>query len=110
SDVCSSDLFDYRRLWQVIGVFALVGSITLFWATKLRRLNGELRAANQRLAEISRHDALTGLHNRLHFDESVVSTLHLCARNRLTMTLAIIDLDRFKRLNDTYGHPFGDAC
>jgi len=102
--------FDYRRLWQVIGVFVLIGAITLFWATKLRRLNTELRAANQRLADISRHDALTGLHNRLHFDEVVVSTLHLCARNRLTMTLAIIDLDRFKSVNDTFGHPFGDAC
>ena len=102
--------FDYRRLWQIVGVFVLVGGITLFWATKLRRLNAELRVANQRLAEISRHDALTGLHNRLHFDEVVLSTLHLCARNGLTMTLAIIDLDRFKRLNDSFGHPFGDAC
>ena len=102
--------FDYRRLWQIIGVFVLVGAVTLFWATKLRRLNAELRAANRRLADISRHDALTGLHNRLHYDESVVSTQHLCARNRLTMTLAVIDLDRFKDINDSYGHPFGDAC
>ena len=102
--------FDYRRLWQIVGVFVLVGALTLFWATKLRRLNAELRAANQRLAEISRHDALTGLHNRLHFDEVVASTLHLCARNGLTMTLAIIDLDHFKDINDSFGHPFGDAC
>ena len=102
--------FDYRRLWQIVGVFVLVGAVTLFWATKLRRLNAELRAANQRLAEISRHDALTGLENRLHFDEVVQSTLRLCARNRLTMTLAVIDLDRFKQVNDSFGHPFGDAC
>ncbi len=102
--------FDYRRLWQVVGVFGLVGAITLFWATKLRRLNAELRAANQRLAEISRRDALTGLHNRMHFNEVVASTLHLCARNGLTMTLAVIDLDRFKEINDSFGHPFGDAC
>ena len=102
--------FDYRRLWQIAGVFVLVGAVTLFWATKLRRLNAELRVANQRLGEISRHDALTGLHNRLHFDEVFASTLHLCARNGLTMTLAVIDLDRFKNINDTFGHPFGDAC
>ncbi|HEX6098958.1 MAG TPA: GGDEF domain-containing protein [Thermoanaerobaculia bacterium] len=62
------------------------------------------------LAEISRRDALTGLHNRMHFNEVVASTLHLCARNGLTMTLAVIDLDRFKELNDSFGHPFGDAC
>ena len=102
--------FDYRRFWQIVGVFALVGAVTLFWATKLRRLNVQLRAANERLAEVSRHDALTGLHNRMHFDEVVGPTLRLCARNGLTMTLAVIDLDRFKNVNDTFGHPFGDAC
>lgn len=102
--------FDYRRLWQIVGVFVLVGIVTLFWATKLRRVNAQLRAANERLAETSRRDALTGLYNRLHFDEVVASTLHLCARNGLTMTLAMIDLDRFKQVNDAFGHPFGDAC
>jgi len=91
-------------------VFVLIGVVTAFWATKLRRLNAELRVANRRLADISRHDALTGLYNRMHFDEVVVSTQHLCARNGLTMTLAVIDLDRFKDINDTFGHPFGDAC
>jgi diguanylate cyclase (GGDEF)-like protein len=102
--------FDYRRLWQIVGVFILVGIVTLFWATKLRRLNAELRAANDRLAETSRRDGLTGLYNRMHFDEIVAPTLHLCARNELTLTLAMIDLDRFKEINDTFGHPFGDAC
>lgn len=102
--------FDYRLFRQVMGVIALIAGLTLFWATKLRRVNSELRAANQRLAEISRHDALTGLYNRMHFDDVVGTTMHLCARNGLTMTLAMIDLDRFKDINDTYGHPFGDAC
>lgn len=102
--------FDYRRFWQLAGVVALAGAITLFWATKLRRLNADLRVANERLAEISRRDALTGLHNRMHFNEVVAPALQLCTRNGLTMTLAVIDLDRFKELNDSFGHPFGDAC
>ncbi|HEY0159454.1 MAG TPA: diguanylate cyclase [Thermoanaerobaculia bacterium] len=102
--------FDYRLFWQVMSVVALIGGVTLFWATKLRRVNAELRAVNQRLADISRHDALTGLHNRMHFDDVIGTTMHLCARNALTMTLAMIDLDGFKNVNDTYGHPFGDAC
>jgi polar amino acid transport system substrate-binding protein len=102
--------FDYRRLWQIAGVFALVGAVTLFWATKLRRLNAELREANQRLAEISRRDALTGLYNRMHFDEILGPTVIDCARTGQTLTLAVIDLDRFKDVNDTFGHPFGDAC
>lgn len=102
--------FDYRLFWQIMSVVALIGGLTLFWAAKLRRVNAELRAVNQRLAEISRHDALTGLYNRMHFDDVIGPTMHLCARNGLTMTLAMIDLDQFKRINDTYGHPFGDAC
>jgi polar amino acid transport system substrate-binding protein len=102
--------FDYRRFWQVMSVVALIGGLTLFWATKLRRVNAELRAVNQRLADISRHDALTGLHNRMHFDDVIGPTTHLCAARGWTMTLAMIDLDRFKEINDTYGHPFGDAC
>jgi polar amino acid transport system substrate-binding protein len=102
--------FDYRLFWRAVGVFALLAAVTLFWATKLRRLNAQLRTANARLAAISRHDALTGLYNRMHFDEVIGSTLHLCARNRLTMTLAVVDLDRFKAVNDSFGHPFGDVC
>lgn len=102
--------FDYRRMWQIVGVFVLVGVVTLFWATKLRRLNAELRAVNERLAETSRRDALTGLYNRMHFDEVIASTRDACFRNGLTMTLALIDLDRFKDINDTFGHPFGDTC
>ena len=102
--------FDYRLFWKVMGAVAFIGGLTLFWATKLRRVNAELRAANQRLADISRRDALTGLHNRLHFDDAIGTMMDLCARNGLTMTLAMIDLDRFKDINDTHGHPFGDAC
>ena len=102
--------FDYRLFWEVMSVVALIGAVTLFWATKLRRVNAELRAANRRLADISRHDALTGLHNRMHFDDVIGTTMNLCARNALTMTLAMIDLDRFKDVNDAYGHPFGDTC
>ncbi len=102
--------FDYRRLWQIVGVFVLIGIVTLFWATKLRRLNARLREVNERLDEISRRDALTGLYNRMQLDEVIASTRNQCSRDGLTMTLALIDLDRFKDVNDTFGHPFGDAC
>jgi polar amino acid transport system substrate-binding protein len=93
-----------------MGVVALLGIVTLFWATKLRRVNRELQAANQRLADISRHDALTGLYNRLHFNEVIDRTTGLCVRNNLVLTVAMIDLDHFKAINDSFGHAFGDAC
>ncbi len=102
--------FDYRLFWRALAVLLVVGAAVLYWGTKLRRLNNQLREANRRLAEVSRRDALTGLYNRMHFDEVVESALQQAVRDRLTMTLAVIDLDHFKAVNDSYGHPVGDAC
>ena len=55
--------------------------------------------------EKSLRDALTGLYNRRHLEE-VLATLH---KENSQYTLAIIDIDNFKKINDTYGHPIGDA-
>jgi diguanylate cyclase (GGDEF)-like protein len=67
----------------------------------------DARAALQRLAET---DALTGLANRRHFDASIDAEWQRAARNARPITLALIDIDFFKRFNDTYGHGSGDGC
>ncbi|MHB1585171.1 MAG: GGDEF domain-containing protein [Acidimicrobiales bacterium] len=54
------------------------------------------------------HDALTGLANRRHFDERLRSAAAQSARYGWTFTLVLMDLDGFKQVNDTYGHPAGD--
>lgn len=70
----------------------------------------ELEKANRKLSALSLNDALTGLHNRRYLDNIFPE---LCAEARRTgnkLTLALVDADHFKRINDTWGHNFGDTC
>ncbi len=68
----------------------------------------ELSEANRRLIEISVTDALTGISNRRHFDERLALEIKRALRGGYGLALLIIDIDHFKRVNDTYGHPAGD--
>jgi len=63
----------------------------------------------RRLYESSNRDALTGAYNRKHFDERLRSEIAFATRHSLEMALLLFDIDNFKRINDTYGHPAGDA-
>lgn len=57
----------------------------------------------------ARTDALTGLHNRRHFDEELARVFADASRHRDETSLVIADIDHFKRVNDSYGHEAGDA-
>ncbi len=59
--------------------------------------------------ELSLTDPLTGLLNRRFFGDASSSMLSLARRESIPVSLAMIDLDRFKAVNDTYGHAFGDT-
>lgn len=62
----------------------------------------------QRLREMAYTDQLTGLANRAAFDERCKAALSRLTSNEGTATLILLDLDDFKAVNDTYGHPYGD--
>lgn len=55
------------------------------------------------------HDQLTGLANRLHFTRELRTAVHRARRRREKLSLVYVDLDRFKPVNDEYGHDVGDA-
>ena len=69
----------------------------------------QLRDALQTEADSARVDPLTGLANRRAFVEALESELSRCKRNPRPVTLAYVDLDDFKLINDRYGHTEGDA-
>jgi diguanylate cyclase (GGDEF)-like protein len=76
---------------------------------RIKSLQDELRAAKAELERLSITDALTGLHNRRHFQDRLAAELHRAQRYGDPLALLMIDLDHFKRVNDTWGHPAGDA-
>jgi diguanylate cyclase (GGDEF)-like protein len=69
-----------------------------------------LQEANSMLRELSVRDGLTGLYNRRHFDERFVLEWRRALRSRRPLSLLLLDIDHFKRLNDQYGHQYGDDC
>jgi diguanylate cyclase (GGDEF)-like protein len=77
-------------------------------SAQAERLAAELRLQNERLAELAWTDGLTGLCNRRRFLDSLDSALSLAARRDAPLSVALIDVDRFKQYNDAHGHQAGD--
>jgi diguanylate cyclase (GGDEF)-like protein/PAS domain S-box-containing protein len=75
-------------------------------ALKLSLSNLQLR---EKLREQATHDALTGLPNTRYLDETLARESHRAARARSPLSVAMLDLDQFKQLNDALGHRAGDA-
>lgn len=69
-----------------------------------------LETLNLELEKIASEDALTGLANRRRFDVALQTEFSRAARNRSTLSLAMIDVDYFKQFNDLYGHQAGDTA
>ncbi|MDO6563895.1 diguanylate cyclase [Amphritea sp. 1_MG-2023] len=67
-----------------------------------------LQAANKRLQSLSRVDGLTGLYNRAYWQECLKKEFARFGRLQAASSLIILDIDHFKRVNDTYGHQAGD--
>lgn len=75
---------------------------------KVRLRTLELEAANRALDLQARTDALTGLLNRRGFETQMAFALALARRHHRPLSLVAVDVDHFKRVNDTYGHEAGD--
>jgi diguanylate cyclase (GGDEF)-like protein len=90
----------------VMGVVcAVVDSRT---GRRAQALAGSLQSANERLRELAFRDALSGLPNRLHFEEQLDATLARVGRRSAAMAVCFIDLDGFKAVNESFGHAAGD--
>ncbi len=70
---------------------------------------GEFEAAKEQLREEARRDALTGVHNRGHFDEVFEKEFLRAKESGWPLSIGFLDLDHFKAVNDSHGHPVGDV-
>lgn len=90
------------RAWLALAVLLVfLLATTGYWALKTKRLQLRLK----RMAEL---DELTGIANRHHFAQRAERAIAQCDRERRPLALLTFDLDRFKQINDRYGHPAGD--
>lgn len=77
---------------------------------ELRQIHVALEESVAQLDRLARTDGLTGLSNRRCLSERVETELARASRQQVPLTVIMIDIDFFKRYNDTYGHLAGDAC
>ncbi len=75
---------------------------------KAEMLSHELQDANCRLKELVYRDGLTGLYNHRFFQETLSNEITRAARYQSSVSLILFDIDFFKKVNDTHGHPAGD--
>lgn len=88
-----------------IGILNVVRDIA-----RRKKAELELKTANAALEALSLTDALTHLANRRRYDQCLSSEWRRCLREKLPLSLLLLDVDWFKSYNDTYGHPRGDVC
>jgi len=74
----------------------------------LKETTASLEQANRELERLANTDTLTGLSNRRHFTSTLESELRRALRHNRPLSLIILDLDRFKQVNDQHGHAVGD--
>lgn len=128
--------FDYRLFGIVFSIFSVVLLSSFFWISRIQRLNrhlkqrqeelvllsekltagetqyrviaAELEEKNSLLQEVAFVDTLTGLQNRYSFNQRVAEEIERVKRYDSPLSLLLLDLDNFKRINDAYGHDAGD--
>jgi len=79
-------------------------------ADYFNRMLGKLQDFQYRLEELSARDPLTNLYNRRKFEQFLEYEVERATRHNRSFCLIMVDLDNFKHINDTYGHPVGDMA
>ncbi|MBT4486078.1 MAG: diguanylate cyclase [Rhodospirillaceae bacterium] len=94
----------------VTSIIVLVSRRAMVTARLVQERTSELQVANEELKKLSLSDGLTGIANRLNFDETLDTEWRRAMRGEDPIAIILIDIDHFKQFNDNYGHQAGDRC
>ena len=106
---------DYNLAWKIsiAAIFLII--LVIYWNRNiikayvlLKNAKKDIEEKNKLLEKLSITDELTKIYNRRKLDELLQSELNRCERFSHTFSVAILDIDHFKKINDTYGHQMGD--
>ena len=102
------EFFTFVGFVLVMAGFAYMGAETSNLRKILSERHRELKGAVSRIEDLAITDELTGLYNRRNLLKILTQQRALSNRSRYGFTVCYLDLDHFKKVNDYYGHPFGD--
>lgn len=100
---------DPNEFWASLVYILLTIALCAVFATSTQRHQYREYIAKSRLEHLSSTDFLTDTANRFRLEEEAVRWMEFCRRQGMPLSLAFIDVDNLKRINDRYGHAAGDA-
>lgn len=98
--------YEYPDNWLLVVLGLCISALVAF----VMQNNSELKVLKSKLEDLSNTDSLTGIHNRRFLEEELSRIVKSMSRSGGTLSVMMIDVDYFKRYNDTYGHDMGDSC
>lgn len=102
-----SALLPNLLMMTIFGIIAIALAFGVLF-DRLRKLGAEMAREEEKSTRLASHDHLSGLLNRRSFNERISEEIERCKRSHAGFALHLIDLDRFKEVNDTLGHQAGD--
>ncbi len=106
---------DYSLVWKILSISLFVLAATMFWNRKLHAarkqtqvVTDQLQVKNEELEQLAVTDLLTGLYNRVKLDQVLNDEVIRFKRYNNLLSLIILDIDYFKKVNDNFGHQTGD--